>query len=55
MPVPALDTRALSLGDVDRDGDLDLILGNWGDPYGAPNLLYLNDGEGRFTDEGSRR
>ena len=50
MPIPALDTRALALGDVDRDGDLDLILGNWGDPYGAPNRLYRNDGAGRFTD-----
>ena len=38
-------TVALSLGDVDGDGDLDLFLGNLGD-----DQLLLNDGSGLFTE-----
>jgi hypothetical protein len=34
-------TRSVSIGDVDRDGDPDLVLGN----LGQPNRLYLNDGK----------
>jgi len=32
-------------GDIDNDGDTDIYLCNWG-----ANRLYLNDGEGKFTD-----
>jgi len=39
-------TRAVALGDVDGDGDLDAFLGN----HGSQNRLYLNDGYGFFTD-----
>ncbi|HET6204992.1 MAG TPA: FG-GAP-like repeat-containing protein [Planctomycetota bacterium] len=38
-------TRAIALGDVDGDGDLDAFLGS----VGPPNRLYLNGGTGVFT------
>ncbi len=37
---------AVSLGDLDGDGDLDGVLGRWG---GQDDLLLWNDGTGRFT------
>ncbi len=42
------------LGDFDGDGDIDLVMGGWrndaADP--VPNRVWLNDGEGRFTENG---
>jgi hypothetical protein len=41
------------LGDVDGDGDLDLVLADWGSGNlmtGAPPRLYTNNGSGVFTD-----
>jgi uncharacterized repeat protein (TIGR01451 family) len=39
-------TQAVALADMDRDGDLDAVVGNIG---GYPNVIYLNDGAGNFT------
>ncbi|MDF3071595.1 MAG: hypothetical protein K0R38_7196 [Polyangiaceae bacterium] len=39
-------------GDLDGDGDLDLVVGDWGAaPLGSPGdtLIYMNDGAGTFT------
>jgi len=44
---PLIDaTRSLALGDVDGDGDLDLLVGNWN----QQNRLYSNVGVGVFSD-----
>jgi hypothetical protein len=45
----------LELGDVDGDGDLDLVLAQWGDGNpmknnGGRTMLWINDGNGKFTD-----
>jgi hypothetical protein len=45
----------LELGDVDADGDLDIVLSDWGpgsnmNNIGGRTMLWLNDGNGFFTD-----
>lgn len=56
--------QMLTAGDIDRDGDLDLWLGQYKNPYergqmptpyfdandGNPSWLLLNDGHGQFSD-----
>ena len=47
-------TRAMDLGDVDGDSDLDLVVGADDGPGGGGqvNYLYLNDGTGQFRSAG---
>ncbi|MBN1835506.1 MAG: VCBS repeat-containing protein, partial [Spirochaetales bacterium] len=41
-------THSVALGDVDDDGDLDLVVGD----YDQPTRIWLNDGRGMFADSG---
>lgn len=55
LPRQALSVGDLEPGDVDGDGDLDLVLADWGPGNNMTNdggrtRLWLNDGAGRFTD-----
>ena len=51
------ETRNADLGDVDGDGDLDLLFSNvgWEESNNPQDRLLLNDGRGRFTDAGTGR
>lgn len=45
----------LEFGDVDNDGDLDMVLADWGagspmQNNGGRTMLWINDGAGHFTD-----
>lgn len=44
--------RDVEFGDVDRDGDMDMIVAN---DFATPALLLINDGTGNFTDESAAR
>ena len=54
LPAAELSVGDLELGDVDADGDLDVVLADWGDdgPLGAGGVvqLWLNDGAATFAD-----
>jgi len=42
-------TYMVAAGDIDGDGDIDVVCGNWAST-GAQNTVYLNDGKGKFVD-----
>ena len=48
--LPTTATGGLVLGDVDGDGDLDLVSVNYSWNPQSRNGLFLNDGQGNFTD-----
>src|SRR5690606_23414349 len=43
--------QGAAFADIDNDGDLDLYICR----FGAPNLLYVNLGDGTFVEEAERR
>ena len=58
-PNPTDYTNQLTIGDIDNDGDLDIIFANGGgfsSPTAPqPQRIYINDGNGVFTDESGPR
>ncbi|MBN1665742.1 MAG: VCBS repeat-containing protein [Anaerolineales bacterium] len=51
--------RDMALGDLDQDGDLDLVVAQDGQymgrfPVAYENLVFINDGSGHFSDSGQR-
>ncbi len=48
-------TKSVALGDIDGDGDLDAVAGNYGDSwYVKYNWVYINDGQGMLHAEPDR-
>ena len=47
-------TRAITLADLDGDGDLDAFLANGRNEMPEPNTVLLNDGKGNFRDSGQK-
>ena len=60
LPQMPLSIGDVEPGDVDGDGDLDLVLADWGPGNNMTNdggrtRLWINDGKGNFTDETEKR
>lgn len=54
MPSLSDNTYMLGAGDIDEDGDIDVVSGNWASA-GVQNTVYLNDGKGKFQNATSSR
>jgi WD40 repeat protein len=52
--LPSALGHAVVLGDLDGDSDLDALMANAASSAGAPNTVWLNDGQGYFRDSGLR-
>jgi len=53
----SIGTVAVAVGDVDGDGDFDLVVGNVGGGMTrnfGQNYIYLNDGQGNFSEQNAR-
>lgn len=55
LPQTLASVGDMEFGDVDDDGDLDIVLSDWGpgsnmENNGGKTLLWLNDGKGKFED-----
>ncbi len=52
LPDQSMPLAGFAAGDVDADGDLDLYLAGWCciGSYTGQDMLFLNDGQGLFTD-----
>lgn len=60
LPQALLSVGDVEPGDVDGDGDLDLVLADWGPGNNMSNdggvtRVWINDGSGRFVDETAAR
>ena len=47
-------SNGVALGDFDADGDVDAFVANGASTGEQPNVLWLNDGSGNFTDSGQQ-
>ena len=55
-----MESCAAHFGDIDNDGDSDLLVVvdspiPGGFPFGGPNLLYVNNGDGTFSEQAAAR